>query len=82
METIQGWAVGWMNTFPVFSTFLAVIGAIRLVVKPVMEAIKTITAATPTKKDDELVNDFFGSKTWKSFLFLLDWLVSVKLTKG
>ncbi len=82
METMLGWIAGWMNTYPGFSTFLEVIGALRLIVKPATEAIKAITAATATKKDDELVKDIFGSKAWKSFLFLLDWLFSIKLTKG
>jgi hypothetical protein len=82
METALGWLAGWMNTYPGFSTFLACIGALRLIIKPAMTAITAITKATPTKKDDELVDEVFNSKTWKSFLFLLDWLASVKLTRG
>lgn len=67
----QGWAV----------QLLSIIGLLRLIVKPIMELVKAITAFTPSTKDDSLVNKIIASPIYVKLLFVLDWLTSIKIKK-
>lgn len=56
-----------------------VAGSFRLVMKPIMMALHAIASATETKSDDEVLDKVEKSKIYVTMLFLLDWIVSVKL---
>ena len=58
---------------------IAWVGTLRLLVKPVFEILHTIAAKTQTTKDDEFIANLEQSKAFKTVLFILDWLTSVKL---
>lgn len=58
---------------------LAIIGTLRLIVKPALALAYAIVQATPSKSDDEAVAKVEQSKVFKALLFVLDWLASVKL---
>jgi hypothetical protein len=60
---------------------IAIVGTLRLVIKPLMEAFKAVVAATPSKSDDELPSKVEASSVYKTVLFVLDWLASLKLKK-
>jgi hypothetical protein len=57
----------------------AVMGLLRIINKPLFTIIRAIVEMTPDKKDDELLDEFEGSNTYKAFLYALDWFGSVKL---
>jgi len=67
----QGWMV----------QVLSIVGLLRLTVKPIMEAIQAYVKWTDSPKDDSLVNKVIKSPLYTKFLFLLDWLTSVKIKK-
>jgi hypothetical protein len=63
----------------VLTTLVTVMGVARLVVKPVMVALRAIADATPTPVDNQLLDNVEQSKVVKILVFLADWLLSVKL---
>lgn len=67
--------------YPWLVTAIAFVGTFRLVVKPVMAAIEQIVKATPTKEDDKVLEEVKQSQAYKWFLFVLDWLTSIKIPK-
>jgi hypothetical protein len=60
---------------------ISIIGVLRLVMKPASEIVHTIVAATPTKADDEVLAKVESHPIYLKFLFLVDWLTSVKVKK-
>ena len=70
-----------MVQFPWIATILMVVGVIRLVVKPLMELAKSVAASTPSTKDDAVIAGVESNKIYKTFLFVIDWLFSLKPVK-
>lgn len=60
---------------------VSIVGLLRLVVKPLMEIVKAYVEFTPNKKDDSLVNHVIQSPLYNKFLFVIDWLTSIKIKK-
>ncbi len=57
------------------------IGTARLIVKPLMTFLHAVAAATASKKDDALLEKVERSKAYTTFLFVLDWVASIKVKK-
>lgn len=74
IETFLG-SQGWMVQV------LSIVGLLRLVVKPIMEVVQAYVKWTATPKDDSLVNHILTSPIYTKFLFVLDWLTSIKIKK-
>jgi len=74
IETFLG-SQGWMVQV------LSIVGLLRLVVKPIMEVVQAYVKWTDTPKDDSLVNHIIKSPIYTKFLFVLDWLTSIKIKK-
>jgi len=60
---------------------IAIIGSLRLLIKPIMGLIEAYVLITPNKEDDLLPAQIKGNKIYKSVAYLLDWLASLKLPK-
>ncbi len=58
---------------------VAVIGAMRVVFKPIMAVVQSIVSVTPSPKDDEFLGKLMNHWSYKLVSFLLDWTASVKL---
>lgn len=63
---------------PDITTILALVGLLRAINKPLFALMRAYVAKTQSKKDDKLLEKIERSKHYKTFLFLLDWLGSVK----
>lgn len=61
------------------TSILVLVGALRLAVKPIVVALHAVAAATETRLDDEFVARVESSKGWRTILFLLDYVASVKI---
>ena len=68
-----------VTQYPWLATVLIVIGACRVVAKPLMSLAHTFAAYTPTTKDDAIVAKVEASWAWRAFCWLLDWTASVKI---
>lgn len=64
---------------PWLVTLLALIGGLRLVIKPIMAGARFFAAKTETTKDDAALDAIERSYLYTMFLFALDWLTSIKL---
>lgn len=56
-----------------------VVGMLRLVMKPIMTALRAIADATPTAKDNEILDGVEKSKAYSMLQFMIDWIASIKL---
>lgn len=66
---------GWMLQI------LSIIGLLRLLIKPISEAVLAYVKWTDTPKDDSLVNKVLTSPIYTKILFVIDWLTSIKIKK-
>jgi hypothetical protein len=58
---------------------IVVMGMFRLILKPIMVALKAIVDVTPSPKDNELLAQAEGSKAYAILCFVLDYVASIKL---
>ena len=60
---------------------VAIIGALRLFIKPLMSMAQAYVSLTPSVKDDEFLKKIQESSIYKMVSYLLDWFGSIKLPK-
>lgn len=60
---------------------ISFVGLLRLLIKPITEAVLAYVAWTPSEKDDSLVNKVIKSPTYTKIMFILDWIASIKVKK-
>jgi len=68
-----------LQQYPVVSTVLAVIGGLRLVMKPLFSLLHALVEVIPGDKDNQLLAKIEGSKVYTSIVYVLDYLTSIKL---
>lgn len=66
---------------PTMIVVFAVIGMFRTIFKPLMALIDAVVAVTPSKSDDALVEKVKANKWYLLFVWLIDYLTSVKIPK-
>ncbi|MBI5689266.1 MAG: hypothetical protein HZC55_04155 [Verrucomicrobia bacterium] len=76
---IASFITGLAGSHPWFVTLAAVMGALRLVFKPIVSAIEAYVRSTPTTADDEFVEKVEHSAAFKAFAWGLDFFGSIKL---
>ena len=62
---------------PHIAGLLMTIGTARLFMKPIREIVRL----TPTKKDDQILEQIEQSRWWRVASWTLNWLVSIPLPK-
>ncbi len=62
-----------------FIALSAAVGMLRLFFKPIMECVEKIVSETITKRDDLVLEQLKGNAVYKSFVFLMDLILSVKI---
>lgn len=60
---------------------ISIIGSLRLIIKPIMGVIEAYVSITPTKNDDLLPAKIKENKVYKTIVYVLDWIGSLKLPK-
>jgi hypothetical protein len=63
---------------PSILAVITVIGALRIVNKPLFAFLHSVMQATGSQKGEALVTEVETSKIYSGFLFLLDYVASVK----
>jgi len=64
---------------PTVAAILVVMGSCRIVMKPLLVLVHTIVDQTHSQKDEEILNKVENSKVFKTVLFVLDYLFSIKM---
>jgi hypothetical protein len=67
--------------YPTAASILAIIGALRVINKPLFAFLNAVVNVTQFSWDNELLRKIEGSGAYKAFLFVMDWLGSVKIKK-
>ena len=67
------------SKYPVIASVLMVIGVLRSVFKPLMSFLRTFVLATPSEKDNSILDKFEGSKFYAGIIYVVDWFTSIKL---
>ncbi len=78
-DTTVPWLDSIVTQYPWLATVLIVIGAFRVVAKPLMSLAHSFAAYTTTTKDDAIVAKVEASWAWRAFCWLLDWTASVQI---
>ena len=60
---------------------ISIVGSLRLLLKPIMSVVSTVVLITPSKSDDLLPEKIMEHKAYKMFVFVVDYLASIKLPK-
>ena len=79
LNTVGGWVLGFLSNYPQFGTLLIIIGFLRLAVKPLMTILQAFVKLTPYDSDDQWLKSFEQSKSYKLIVYMMDWVLSVKL---
>lgn len=79
MEYLQGLLASALANFPGIVEVLAIVGVLRVINKPLLALLHAYTGATSSTADDALLNNMEQSKIYTGFLFVLDWLGSIKV---
>lgn len=82
LALLQPLIVAYGGDLGIITQIVTVVGSLRLVNKPLFAALKAIVEFTYwTEKDNILLAKIESSKVYKGFVFVLDWLTSIKLPK-
>lgn len=70
-----------MNQYPILASIIGAVGALRLLIVPLMTAARIVVKATPSTEDDQKLDEFEKSPNYTRFLAILEWLTSIKVTR-
>lgn len=74
--------INWgLQKFPALTSFVALVGILRVLIKPLMVFLDKVVETTPGDKDDEFLSKLRESKAYKAVLFFLDYVGSIKPPK-
>lgn len=79
LNTVGVWLVHLVQGNPMFTSFIMLLGLLRMVIKPAMTILQAVVKFTPYDSDDKWLADLEVSKGYKLFTYLLDWLLSIKM---
>lgn len=79
LETLGTWLLSMVQNHPAFSSIIMFLGMMRLCIKPAMTILQAYVKWTPYDNDDKWLADVESSKGYKLAVYLLDWLLSVKV---
>jgi hypothetical protein len=68
-----------MEIFDILKQIAMFVGAARLIIMPIMVVIVEQVKNTPWKWDDDLVEKIETSSIWRTFVFLVDWIISINV---
>lgn len=79
LNTVGTWVLSFISSNPAFASVIMVIGFLRLAIKPVMTLLQAYVKLTPYDNDDRWLAGVEQSKGYKLIVYLMDWILSVKL---
>ena len=81
LNTVGTWLLNMLSGNPAVASILILVGTLRLAVKPLMTLLQLYVKLTPYDQDDKWLQDLEMSKGYKLCLYLMDWLLSVKISE-
>lgn len=81
MEALQQFLQDTALQYPLFVLFALIMTAFRMVFKPAMALAEKYVLATPSKSDDESLDNFKKGKAYAAIIWVVDFLTSIKIEK-
>ncbi len=81
LNTVGSWVLGLLSGNPIVASILVIVGSLRLAIKPLMTLIQIYVKLTPYDSDDKWLQNLEMSKGYKLLIYLMDWLLSVKVSE-
>lgn len=81
MEDLIGILIPIISKYPIVASILMVVGGLRVVIKPIMSALRSYVEYTDSPNDNVKLDKIESSKLYKTLSYILDYLASVKLPK-
>jgi len=82
LELIKPLLLAYGGDFGIAMQVISFVGSLRLINKPLFSLLNAIVSFTHwTEKDNLLLAKIEGSKVYKGFIYILDWVASAKLGK-
>lgn len=78
LDSITAFLAGLVGNYPILMSIVFIVGALRVVMKPLVALLRAYVAYTPNAADDAALDAVEASSAWKTFLFVLDWVASIK----
>ena len=79
LEGLKNLLEAYAGQYGIIVLVVTWVGTLRLIFKPLMTAVESIIAATPSKDDDRRLEEIKNSTWYYWFVYLLDWFASIKL---
>lgn len=79
MESIAQFIIGFLQQYPFFASLVFIMGALRVVFKPLMLVLHEYVLYTPNEADNAALDKVEQSGIYKSFLMVIDFIASIKL---
>lgn len=71
----------FLSKYPMVSMVMFYMSLMRIIFKPLCSLALEVTKATPSPKDEVVVEGFMNGKVYKAVAYALDWVASIKLPK-
>lgn len=76
---IKGIVESQSESYLWIGNILMVVGALRVIFKPLMSVVIAVIGITPSVSDDSFLAKMLESKIYKAVAYVLDWSASIKL---
>lgn len=70
-----------VQRYPEAMSFFVIIGVFRTLFKPIVALLDAYVKETPNDNDNKALEDFKAGKIYKSLVWIVDYLLSIKLPK-
>lgn len=75
---LSGLLAAYAGKYGWLVSVIAVIGTLRLCVKPIMLIAEAVVKATPSPQDDAAIANFERGAVYRWLLWCVDWIASIK----
>lgn len=79
LSFLQPLVEAYAGKFGVVVQVIAVVGSLRVFIKPLMSLADTYVLFTKTEKDNEFLAKLKENKIYKAVVYVLDWFASIKI---
>jgi len=78
LQMVLSFFFSFSEKYPFIASVMVIMASARMIIKPVISALKVYAAESESKKDDELVAKVEGNQVYKAIMYVLDYVFSIK----
>lgn len=81
MEQVIAFVMDLAMQYPKLAAVVMIMGAFRLVFKPLFAGVEAYILDSPSKNDDLMLEKIKSNMFFKAFIFIIDYAFSIKMKK-